>query len=193
MPIINSFNDITKYEGDAIVNSIGVEGKLYGRLCKTILKEANDKELEIFINSQYNQIGTVLVTKAGKLPCKNIIHVVTPFKKDDDGNNSNLIKAYESIISKALEIGIKSIAIPFIGTGANGYDENDAYESIMAACSQILIQEEKEDRDILDITVVAYLKKQQSYQKVREEQETRMIYDSTVNNKTKENEFSRVF
>ena len=84
MPIINSFNDITKYEGDAIVNSIGVEGKLYGRLCKTILKEANDKDLEKFINSQYNQIGTVLVTKAGKLPCKNIIHVVTPFKKDDD-------------------------------------------------------------------------------------------------------------
>lgn len=158
MPINIRFDDITTYEVDAIVNSLGVDGSVFGRLCESILTKANNKNLTDFISSSRRSVGTILVTDSYDLPCKNIIHIVTPFKKEDDENNTNLIRAYEKILDKAIENGYKSIALPFIGAGANGYDENDAYGAIMEACSKILIEEEKLDKDIIDIYVVGYLK-----------------------------------
>lgn len=158
MPINIRFDDITTYEVDAIVNSLGINGSVFGRLCESILAKANSKKLTDYISSSKRSIGTILVTDSYELPCKNIIHIVTPFKKDDDENNTKLIRAYEKIIDKAIENGYKSIALPFIGTGANGYNENDAYGAIMEACSKVLIEEEKIDKDIIDIYVIGYLK-----------------------------------
>lgn len=160
MPFNVKFDDITEYKVDAIVNSLGVKGKVLGRLCANILEKAKSPTLNDYIKKQVNPVGTILVTESGDLPCKNIIHVVTPFKKDDDANNKKLVNAYKSILNKAILLGYKSIALPFIGTGANGYTENEAYEAVMAACSLILEQEEKENKDILEMTVVAYLKPQ---------------------------------
>ena len=95
MPLQVKYDDVTTYKVDAIVNSLGVYGNVYGKLCKNIITKAKDDELKAFIDKQHNSIGTVLVTTAGNLNCKNIIHVVTPFKKDDDRNNSLLIKALQ--------------------------------------------------------------------------------------------------
>ena len=145
MPINIRFDDITTYEVDAIVNSLGVDGSVFGRLCESILTKANNKNLIDYISSSIRTVGTILVTDSYDLPCGNIIHIVTPFKNEDDEKNSNLIRAYERILDKAIENGYKSIALPFIGTGANGYDENDAYGAIMEACSKVLIEEEKQD------------------------------------------------
>ena len=159
MPLKVKYDDVTTYKVDAIVNSLGVYGNVYGKLCKNIITKAKDDELKAFIDKQNNPIGTVLVTGAGNLNCKNIIHVVTPFKKDDDENNSLLIKAYKDCLNKALELGHKSIAMPFIGTGANGYSDAEAFESIGSACEDVLAKEEKEDKDIIYITIVGYLSK----------------------------------
>lgn len=159
MPFKTEFGDITECRVSAIINSLGIRGDVYGKLCKSILKAANDSSLTSFIDSQVNEVGTVLVTKAGCLPTKHIIHVVTPFKKDDDSKNTKLIEAYDAILSKAIELGLDSIAVCLIGTGANGYSENQSYRAAMEAISKILEREEKEDRDILDITMIVYLKK----------------------------------
>lgn len=159
MPLQVKYDDVTTYKVDAIVNSLGVYGNVYGKLCKNIITKAKDDELKAFIDKQNNPIGTVLVTGAGNLNCKNIIHVVTPFKKDDDENNSLLIKAYKDCLNKSLELGHKSIAMPFIGTGANGYSDAEAFEAIGLACEDVLAKEVDEDKDIINITVVGYLSK----------------------------------
>lgn len=155
MPFKIKFADITKYQGDAIVNSIGINGSVKGALCNAILKEANSKELTSLINSKVNnKVGEMFITKGYNLACENIIHVISPFKKDDDSNNSMLKNIYIEILKTAVKQGYNSIAIPFLGTGANGYLDSDAYDCISSVCASLLECEEQMDKDIIDVTLI---------------------------------------
>lgn len=154
MPFKIKFADITKYKGDAIINSIGLDGRVHGFLCKAILKTADSKELTSIVNSKTkNKVGDIFVTKGYHLPCSNIIHVVSPFK-DKDTDNKVLMNIYQSIIDKAIELGYKSIALPFLGTGANGYLDSDAYDAVTSVCADLVEREEQKDIEILDVTLI---------------------------------------
>lgn len=170
MPFKIKFADITKYEGDAIVNSLGVDGRVKGLLCKAILNAADSKELTSIINSKTkNKVGDIFVTKGYNLCAYNIIHVVSPFKEKDDKNNTNLKKIYESIINKAIELNYKSIALPFLGTGANGYLDSDAYDAVSSVCADLVAKEEQLDKDILSVTlIVRGNQKMMEYQKMKD-------------------------
>ena len=88
MPLGVRFDDVTSCEVDVIVNSLGTKGCVYGRLCENIINTANDPVLKSFVDKQVNPVGTLLVTGAGNLKAKKIIHIVTPFKHQDDENNT---------------------------------------------------------------------------------------------------------
>ena len=152
--------NITKYKGDAIVNSLGVYGEIKGKLCQSILKASNSKELEKFLESKViNTVGSIYVTKAWNLPSKHIIHIVTPRRHEDDDDLTHLKKAYQDVIYNATQLGCKSIALPFIGIGENGYTESEAYTAVTEVCSKIADYEEKNNISIIDITIIIYIKK----------------------------------
>ena len=46
MPFKVKYSDITTYKVDVIVNSLGVKGNVYGKLCKNIITKAKDQELK---------------------------------------------------------------------------------------------------------------------------------------------------
>ena len=151
--------NITEMECDVIVNSLGINGSVYGMLCESIINAANSAEIKNFIDSKTNNpVGFIYETEAGDLPCKKLFHIVTPHKFMDDENNQLLRKAYQDIIDKAINMGFKSIALPFIGTGANGYAETEVYNIVVDICGELSVLEEVEDRDILDISIVSFLK-----------------------------------
>ena len=177
MPFGVRFDDVTSCEVDVVVNSLGTKGSVYGRLCENIINTANDPSLKAYIDKQVKPVGTILVTGAGELKCNNIIHVVTPFKHQDDENNSLLVEAYSKCLEEAIKRKCKSIALPFIGTGANGYSEKDAYKAIMKACTPILDKEDDIKKDIINIVVVGYLK---SRNKKRNRRETRNRYEEEM-------------
>lgn len=160
MPYIMKINeDITFINVDVIVNSLGIKGDVYGSLCEDIIKYSFSSELKEYIDSlTNNKIGTIYETKGYYLPCKEIFHVVTPYKKDDDENLTLLKKTYLEVIDKAIQKGYKSISLPLIGTGANGYSESEAYDAVMDAVGEILYLEEKEDREIITMNIVFYFK-----------------------------------
>ena len=106
MPFKVKYSDITTYKVDVIVNSLGVKGNVYGKLCKNIITKAKDQELKQYIDKQNNPVGTILVTSAGKLKANKIIHVVTPFKHMDNEKNELLVKAYKDCINKAFNYAI---------------------------------------------------------------------------------------
>lgn len=120
--------DITKSTADAIVNSLGIDGRVYGKVCEAIINASKSSELKSFIDAKTNNAPQeIFVTDSYNLPCKQIIHIVAPFKHLDDKKFTNLKKAYLNSINKAIELKCKSVAIPFIGTGANGYSRGDVF------------------------------------------------------------------
>jgi O-acetyl-ADP-ribose deacetylase (regulator of RNase III) len=181
MPFVTEINkDITTYEVDVIVNSIGVYGKLYGFLCKRIIEEAKSLELKSYIDSLVNnEIGTIFETKGYALPVKEIFHMVTPYRIKDDENLTLLKKAYLDLINRAIEKGYKSIALPLIGNGANGYSQAESYEAAMDAIGEILYIEEKEDKDIINMILILKLKEKDevSYSRDRRLSNKLISYD----------------
>ena len=91
--------NITEIECDVIVNSLGINGSVYGRLCESIIKAANSSEIKNYIDSKTNSpVGFIYETNGGDLPCKKLYHIVTPHKFMDDDNNTLLRQAYQDII-----------------------------------------------------------------------------------------------
>lgn len=153
-----TYGDALAYEGDAVLNSLGTNGAVYGRLCKNIINGINRKDVKSLINSQKDMpIGKIIETEGGDLKCTNVLHIVTPFKKNDDNDCSQLHNAYRAVVDYAIVHGYKKIGLPLIGTGANGYSDKQSYEAVIDVLSEISDREETENIDIIEATVIAYL------------------------------------
>jgi O-acetyl-ADP-ribose deacetylase len=124
--------DITKLDGiDCIVNAAntsllgggGVDGAIHRNGGKAILDDC----LKIRARQGGCKVGNAVLTTAGKLSVKYIIHTVGP--KWVDGNNDEdklLERAYLSTLSLADKNNIESIAFPNISTGIYGYPKEEA-------------------------------------------------------------------
>ena len=117
--------DLTTFTGDAIVNSLGAGDfiRRAGRIYYSIINASNDATAlmnEVSEKGQNLPFGSVYLTDSFGLPCKKIIHVITPFRRFDR-DNSQIAKCYEDLLQLAWDSGLRSISVPLIGTGANGY------------------------------------------------------------------------
>ena len=80
----------------------------------------------------YTQTGNAVMTSAGKLPCKAVIHVVGP-RNGEGKENEKLTQAINSVLKLAQQNNFKSISIPAISTGI--------FEFPKDKCAKILVQE----------------------------------------------------
>lgn len=173
MPFNLNLGDITEIKCDAIVNSLGVDASKYGKLCRNIVKKANSQELINRLSIEKNgKIGSMFLTSGYELSAKNIIHVVSPFRKYDNDNCDNLKKIYDDVIDFAINHKFKSIALPFLASGANGYSDEEVYKAAMASIGKILNKEDELHKEIIDITLVIYLKPENNARKLMEEEYT---------------------
>ncbi len=116
------YGDITKVQVDAIVNAAntsllggsGVDGAIHKAGGKAILEECQKIR-----NKQGGcKIGEAVITTAGKLPAKFVIHTVGPVWNNGQNNEEkSLSLAYINSLSLALENQIQTIAFPNISTG----------------------------------------------------------------------------
>ena len=119
------YSDITNYKVQAIVNSLGVNSINYGRICRSIIKAANSSELEDFLKSKYKTIsvGDVFKTPGYGLPCKQILHLVTPHFSNDP-NFYAIQMCIRNILIDCRSNKIYSVAFPLLGTGADHYPKD---------------------------------------------------------------------
>uniref|UniRef100_A0A7C4CDT8 Macro domain-containing protein n=1 Tax=Fervidobacterium thailandense TaxID=1008305 RepID=A0A7C4CDT8_9BACT len=122
--IIFKNSDITKENVDAIVNAANSYLKHGGGVAGAIVK-AGGYEIQLESDeyvSKHGPIppGGVAVTSAGRLPAKFIIHTVGPVGNSADGDEI-LRNCFINVFNAAKNLSIKSVAIPFIGTGIFGY------------------------------------------------------------------------
>ena len=114
--------DITKIEVDAIVNAAntsllgggGVDGAIHKAGGKKILEDCQKIR-----NKQGGcKIGEAVITTAGQLPAKFIIHTVGPVWNGGNNNEEKLLySAYTNSLKIALNNQIQTIAFPNISTG----------------------------------------------------------------------------
>jgi O-acetyl-ADP-ribose deacetylase len=123
--------DITKVEIDAIVNAAnssllgggGVDGAIHRTGGPSILAECKRIVAEIGMLEH----GKAVITTAGRLPAKYVIHTVGPIYRGGGRGEAKILKScYEKSIGIADEHDIRSIAFPSISTGAFGYPIDEA-------------------------------------------------------------------
>ena len=149
------FGDICKVKADAIVNSLGTNAQILGAVCRKIYERSKSIEIKKLLwEKTNNKVFDIFITDAGKLPAQNVIHIVSPFKYSDTNENSNLQKAYDLVICEAINRGYKSIAIPFLGTGANGYKNSDVYSAATTVASKYVTEDGM--NEVIDIILVNY-------------------------------------
>lgn len=124
--------DITERVEDAIVNA--ANSNLYhgGGVAAAIVAAGGQIIQEECDKLGYVPTGNTVMTNAGKLPCKAVIHVVGP-RNGEGKENAKLTLAINNILNLAQQNNFKSISIPAISTGIFGFPKEK--------CTKILIQE----------------------------------------------------
>lgn len=125
--------DITKQHVDAIVNAAntsllgggGVDGAIHRAGGQAILEEC----IKIGNRQSGCAVGEAVITTAGNMPAKFVIHTVGPvWSKSNTGADALLSNAYQNSLQLATQNNIKSIAFPNISTGVYHFPKDKAAE-----------------------------------------------------------------
>jgi len=134
LSIILIKGDITEVEADAIVNAANRYLKHGGGVAGAIVRKGGyeiQRESDEYVRRHGPlPVGGVAVTSAGKLKAKYVIHAVGPVYGDPRGDEK-LAEAIRNSLSKAEELGLRSIALPAISTGVYGYP--------LKRCAEIMV------------------------------------------------------
>ncbi|MDO3410774.1 O-acetyl-ADP-ribose deacetylase [Saccharibacillus sp. CPCC 101409] len=135
--------DITKYQTDAIVNAAnssllgggGVDGAIHRAGGPAILEECR----AIRDRQGGCDTGDAVVTTAGRLPAKMVVHTVGPvYQGGSRGEEKLLQSCYARSIEEAVSAGARRIAFPNISTGIYGYPKKEAAEAAIGAVRGML-------------------------------------------------------
>ena len=115
--------DITELEVDAIVNAANSRLKMGGGVAGAILRKGGWSIQEECDKIGYCPVGGAVITGAGKLKAKYVIHAVGPRMGEGD-EDRKLRNATLNSLKLAEKHGIKSIAFPAISTGIFGFPKD---------------------------------------------------------------------
>jgi len=143
--VLVKVGDLTKENVDAIVNAAngtllgggGVDGAIHRAGGPEILKEC--KEIRRVQYPDGLPTGRAVITTAGKMPAKHVIHTVGPVYGRGGKDKAELLAAcYRNSLALAAENGLKTIAFPAISTGIYGYPLDEAAQVSSQAIQQFL-------------------------------------------------------
>jgi len=121
--------DVTLQEVDAVVNAAnsalagggGVDGAIHRRGGAEIMAETDAKY------PGGCPTGSAVVTAAGSLPARHVIHAVGPFYSGGQRGEADLLAgAYRRSLELAQQHDCRSIALPSLSTGAYRYPIDEA-------------------------------------------------------------------
>lgn len=137
--------DIIKEAVDAIVNAAnstllgggGVDGAIHAAGGPAIYDECKKLRETLFPDGL--PTGQAVITTAGDLPAKHVIHTVGPIYGRHEGKESELLAdCYRNSVDVAVKNGLESIAFPSISTGIYGYPKHLAAGIVSTTVSEII-------------------------------------------------------
>ena len=112
--------DITELEVEAVVNAANEKLQLGSGVAGAILKKGGPSIQKECDRIGGTPVGTAVITGAGELTAKHVIHAVGP-KMGEGDEDRKLSAAVRSALALADRHGLKSIALPAISTGVFGF------------------------------------------------------------------------
>jgi O-acetyl-ADP-ribose deacetylase (regulator of RNase III) len=167
--ILLTRGDITLQAVDAIVNAAnssllgggGVDGAIHRAGGPAILEAC-----KVIIRTEGACLaGEAVITTAGNLPARYVIHTVGPVWRSGVNNEAQLLaNCYTNSLSLAIKHDAKTIAFPNISTGVYGYPKPAAASIAITTVSEFLVSNEK----IETVSFVCY------------DQENYLLYESLL-------------
>jgi O-acetyl-ADP-ribose deacetylase (regulator of RNase III) len=125
--------DITTQSVDALVNAAnstllgggGVDGAIHRAGGPTILEECQELRRTTYPHGL--PTGQAVITRAGKLPARYVIHTVGPVFGEERGREPELLAScYQNSLDLARSHSLVTLAFPAISTGIYGYPRSEA-------------------------------------------------------------------
>jgi O-acetyl-ADP-ribose deacetylase (regulator of RNase III) len=113
---------------DGIVN-VANEGLLGGGgIDEAVHKAAGPlSQFECALKEGLTLRGSLCITHGYQLPAHYVIHTVAPYLDEQGQPQPSVLRSsYESILELASQSGLRTVAIPCIGTGFYGYPLHEA-------------------------------------------------------------------
>ena len=138
--------DITKQNVEAIVNAAnsslmgggGVDGAIHRVGGPAILEECK----KIVEKQGSCRTGEAVITTAGNLPAKFVIHTVGPVWSGGGNREAEKLgNCYKNSLRLAVQHNSHSIAFPNISTGVYGYPKRQAAEVAFTAVKEFLYED----------------------------------------------------
>ena len=129
--------DITELEVDAIVNAANSALKMGGGVAGAILRKGGYSIQEECDRIGYCPVGGAVITGAGKLKARHVIHAVGPRMGEGDEDNK-LKNATLNSLKLADQHRLESIAFPAISTGIFGFPKDRCAEIMLSTTIEYL-------------------------------------------------------
>lgn len=149
--------DITKMEVDAVVNAAntsllgggGVDGAIHRAGGPKILEECR----RIVSRQGGCKVGEAVITPAGNLPAKHVIHTVGPVWNGGKNKEEQLLtNCYHNSLALAVANNCKTVAFPNISTGIYKFPKPLAAQLSIQAMERFLAS----DSTIKQIIIVCF-------------------------------------
>ena len=129
--------DITELEVDAIVNPANAQLQLGSGVAGAIRERGGPSIQEECNRIGGTPVGTAVMTGAGHLKAKRVIHAVGPVMGEGE-EDKKLASAVRAALALADRRGMKSIAMPAISTGNFGFPIDRAARIILTEIQRFL-------------------------------------------------------
>jgi O-acetyl-ADP-ribose deacetylase (regulator of RNase III) len=151
--------DITKESVDAIVNAAngtlmgggGVDGAIHRAGGPEILRQCREIRQNQFPDGL--PTGQAVITTAGKMPARHVIHTVGPVYGRGGQDKAELLAAcYSNSLSLTVQNRLQTVAFPAISTGIYGYPTSEAAAVASRAIEQFL----RGDKTLKEVRLVFF-------------------------------------
>jgi O-acetyl-ADP-ribose deacetylase (regulator of RNase III) len=127
--------DIAEAEADGIVNSANDEMRMRSGVGDALRRKGGQIIEDEATREGRRALGDCIPTQAGELRCKRVLHAVSAWKEA-----SCIARTCQRAFLLAEELGLRSLAIPALGTGyARVTPESSAYASASALYWHVLL------------------------------------------------------
>lgn len=135
--IVLKQGDITEESTDAIVNAANSHLQHGGGVAGAIVRKGGYIIQEESNKIGYVPVGNAVITTAGNLPAKRVIHTVGPRWGEGDEDNK-LTNAVYNALKVADENNLNSIAFPAVSSGIFGFPKDRCARVMLNAVKKYL-------------------------------------------------------